>query len=216
MTIRLIVADDHDLVRSGLVRILSDVPGISVVAEAANGEDALKLARLHEPDVILMDVLMPGMGGIEATKRISNQMPRVKIVALSAMEENPFPVRLVQAGALGYITKGAELSEMVTAIKHAAQGKRFLSPAIAQQLALHSIDGENANSPFEQLSERELQICMMVINCEKVQDISDKLCLSPKTVNSYRYRIFEKLNINGDVELTRLAIRHGLIDSNDI
>lgn len=216
MAIRVLVADDHDLVRSGLVRILNDVAGIEVVAEAATGEDAIKLARELDPDVILMDVLMPGMGGLEATRRLSTQMPRVRVVALSAMEENPFPSRLLQAGALGYITKGAELSEMVTAIKHAAQGKRYLSPTIAQQMALHSIDGENTASPFEQLSERELQICIMVINCEKVQDISDKLCLSPKTVNSYRYRIFDKLNITGDVELTRLAIRHGLIDNNDI
>lgn len=215
MAIRVIVADDHDLVRVGIARMLADVDGIDVVAEAASGEQALELAREHQPHVILMDVRMPGIGGIEATRKLSYQQPDVKVVAVTAIDDNPFPARLLQAGALGYITKGAELSEMVTAIKHAVAGKRYLAPLIAQQMALDSLSGDNG-SPFEQLSERELQICLMVINCEKVQTISDKLCLSPKTVNSYRYRIFEKLDINGDVELTRLAIRHGLIDNQDI
>lgn len=215
MTIRVVVADDHDLVRVGIARMLADVQGIEVVAEASSGEEALQLARTLKPDVILMDVIMPGIGGLEATRKLLHQTPESRVVAVSALDEGLFPMRLLKAGALGYITKGAGLSEMVTAIKHAVAGKRYLSPAIAQQMALHPVDPEKA-SPFEALSEREMQICMMIINCEKVQDISDKLCLSPKTVNSYRYRIFEKLGINGDVELTRLAIRHGILDPQEI
>lgn len=215
MTIRVVVVDDHDLVRVGIVRILTGVQGIEIVAEACCGEDALLIAKTLQPDVILMDLKMPGIGGLEATRKLAYQVPHTKVVVVTALEENPFPARLLQAGALGYISKGAELSEMVTAIKHAVAGKRYISPIIAQQMALNSVDPEST-TPFEQLSERELQICLMIINCEKVQDISDKLCLSPKTVNSYRYRIFEKLGINGDVELTRLAIRHGLLDFDDI
>ncbi len=215
MTIRVVVADDHDLVRVGIARMLADVQGIDVVAEASSGEEALAFARTLEPDVILMDVKMPGIGGLEATRKMMQQFPNTKVVAVSALDEGPFPARLLKAGALGYITKGAELSEMVTAIKHAVAGKRYLSPAVAQQMALSAVDPDSA-TPFDQLSERELQICMMVINCEKVQDISDKLFLSSKTVNSYRYRIFEKLEINGDVELTRLAIRHGMIDPQEV
>ena len=215
MATRVVVADDHDLVRVGLVRMLEDIPEIEVIGEASSGEEAIQHARTLQPDVIVMDVKMPGIGGIEATRKISTQYPNTKVVAVSALNDAPFPQRLLKAGAMAYLTKGAEIGEMVTAIKQAARGKQYLSPQIAQQMALSSINPDHDN-PFDQLSERELQICMMVINCEKVQDISDKLCLSSKTVNSYRYRIFEKLEITGDVELTRLAIRHGLIEHEDV
>jgi DNA-binding NarL/FixJ family response regulator len=212
---RVVVADDHDLVRVGLVRMLEDISEIDVIGEAASGEEAIQHARNLQPDVIVMDVKMPGIGGIEATRKIATQYPHTKVVAVSALDDAPFPQRLLKAGAMAYLTKGAEINEMVTAIKQAVRGKQYLSPQIAQQMALSSVNPDHDN-PFDQLSERELQICMMVINCEKVQDISDKLCLSSKTVNSYRYRIFEKLDITGDVELTRLAILHGLIEHEDV
>ncbi|CAA0091771.1 Response regulator GacA [BD1-7 clade bacterium] len=214
MTIKVVVADDHDLVRVGIARMLEDVPGIEVVGEAGTGEEAIQYAKQLDPDVVLMDIKMPGIGGIEATKKLTQRLPGVAVVALTALDDNPFPNKLLKAGALGYVTKGAEMYEMVTAIKHAAAGKRYLSPNIAQQMALSAYDSES--SPFEQLSDRELQITMMVINCEKVQEISDKLCLSTKTVNSYRYRIFDKLGVQSDVELTRLAIRHGMLDPQEV
>lgn len=210
MSIRVVVADDHDLVRLGITRMLEDVQGIEVVGEASTGEQAIQYARSLKPDVVLMDVKMPGIGGLEATRKLNQSCPDVKVVAVSALGDGPFPAKLLKAGAVGYLTKGAELYEMVTAIKHAVVGKRYLSPEVAQQMALNSLDPDS--SPFDQLSERELQICLMVVNGEKVPSISDKLCVSPKTVNSYRYRIFEKLNIDGDVDLTRLAIRYGMLD----
>ncbi len=214
MTISVIVADDHDLVRLGIIRMLEDIEGVQVVGEANTGEKAIAYVKQLKPDVVLMDVKMPGIGGLEATRKLRQQVPTTAIVAVSALTDNLFPAKLLKAGALGYVTKDAELYEMVTAIKHAALGKRYLSPSVAQQIAFSSLDPET--SPFAQLSERELQVAMMVINCEKVQQISDKLCLSSKTVNSYRYRIFEKLNIDSDVQLTRLAIRHGMLDLQDI
>ena len=119
---------------------------------------------------------------------------------------------LLQAGAAGYLTKGAGLGEMVQAIRLVFAGQRYISPQIAQQLALKSFEPQNA-SPFDSLSEREIQIALMIVGCQKVQIISDKLCLSPKTVNTYRYRIFEKLSISSDVELTLLAVRHGMVDA---
>ena len=210
MTIRVVVADDHDLVRVGITRMLQDVQGIDVVAEASTGEEALQYARSLKPDVVLMDVKMPGIGGLEATRKLHQSCPDVKVVAVTALNDGPFPSKLLKAGAVGYLTKGAELFEMITAIKHAVAGKRYLAPEIAQKMALNSLDPDD--SPFDQLSERELQICLMVVNGEKVSSISEKLCVTPKTVNSYRYRIFEKLNIDGDVDLTRLAIRHGILD----
>ncbi|WP_207905780.1 UvrY/SirA/GacA family response regulator transcription factor [Aestuariirhabdus litorea] len=214
--IKVLVADDHDLVRTGITRMLADVEGILVVGEVNNGEAAVDLVRRVDVDVVLMDVKMPGIGGLEATRKIVRSNPDVKVIAVTVCEDEPFPSRLLKAGASGYVTKGAGLDDMVNAIRMAASGKRYVSADIAQQMALKPFQDEEASSPFDQLSEREIQIAMMIVNCHKVQVISDKLCLSPKTVNSYRYRIFDKLEISSDVELTLLAVRHGMVDSESI
>jgi len=205
------VVDDHDLVRTGITRMLADIDGLQVVGEADSGESALKQARELKPDVVLMDVKMPGIGGLEATRKLLRSHPDTKVVAVTVCEEDPFPTRLMQAGAAGYLTKGAGLDEMVQAIRLAFAGQRYISPQIAQQLALKSFQPQG--SPFDALSEREIQIALMIVGCQKVQIISDKLCLSPKTVNTYRYRIFEKLSVTSDVELTLLAVRHGMVDA---
>ncbi len=210
--IKVFIVDDHDLVRTGISRMLSDIAGIKVSGEANSGEDALKSVRDLEPDVVLMDAKMPGIGGLEATRKILRQHPDMKVIAVTACGEEPFPSRFLQAGASGYLTKGAPLDEMVKAIRLVHSGQRYIAPDVAQELALKPFRNEAETSPFEQLSEREMQIAIMIVNCQKVQEISDKLFLSPKTVNSYRYRIFEKLAIKSDVELTLLAVRHGMLD----
>ncbi len=209
--ISVLVVDDHDLVRSGISRLLADAKGVEVTGEAASGEEAIQFVNEHVPDVILMDIQMPGIGGLEATRKIIRQHPDVSVIAVSACDDNPFAQRLLQAGASGYITKGADSGEMVSAIVKVHSGQKYISQDIAQRMALKPYQADQDN-PFDQLSEREMQIALMIVNCHKVSDIGDKLFLSPKTVNSYRYRLFEKLGINGDVELTRLAIRNGLID----
>ncbi|GLR37945.1 response regulator GacA [Pseudomonas plecoglossicida] len=191
--------------------MLADIDGLQVVGEADSGESALKQARELKPDVVLMDVKMPGIGGLEATRKLLRSHPDIKVVAVTVCEEDPFPTRLMQAGAAGYLTKGAGLDEMVQAIRLAFAGQRYISPQIAQQMALKSFQPQG--SPFDALSEREIQIALMIVGCQKVQIISDKLCLSPKTVNTYRYRIFEKLSVTSDVELTLLAVRHGMVDA---
>ncbi len=213
--ITVVLVDDHDLVRMGIRRLLEDVADIRIIGEAASGEEAINLVRKLSPNVVLMDVKMPGIGGLEATRRIHASQPGVSLIAVTACGEDPFPSRLMKAGAAGYLTKGAGVDEMVKAIRAVAKGDRYLSPAIAQRMALSAFSGENKESPLDSLSEREMQIAMMIVNCHKVQAISDKLCLSPKTVNTYRYRIFEKLHISSDVELTHLALRHGLIENDD-
>lgn len=211
--IKVLVVDDHDLVRTGITRMLADIEGLQVVGQADCGEDCLKLARELKPDVVLMDVKMPGIGGLEATRKLLRSQPDIKVVVVTVCEEDPFPTRLMQAGAAGYMTKGAGLEEMVQAIRQVFAGQRYISPQIAQQLALKSFQPQQHDSPFDSLSEREIQIALMIANCHKVQSISDKLCLSPKTVNTYRYRIFEKLSITSDVELALLAVRHGMVDA---
>ncbi|HEV2523515.1 MAG TPA: UvrY/SirA/GacA family response regulator transcription factor, partial [Gammaproteobacteria bacterium] len=185
--INVLVVDDHDLVRSGIVRLLSDISGITVVGEASNGEEAVKIAREKRPHVVLMDIRMPGIGGLEATRKIVHHNPEIKVIALTIYENEPFPTKLLQAGASGYLTKGALIDEMVLAIRTVYAGNRYLGPEIAQQMALKSV-AENELSPFEQLSERELQVMIMITAGQNVQMIAEKLCVTPKTINSYRYR----------------------------
>ena len=210
--IRVLLVDDHELVRIGIHRLLQDVTGIKVVGAVSNGEDALKLVKDVNVDVVLMDVQMPGIGGLEATRKLVRHDSEIKVLALTVCDDEPYPSRLLQAGAVGYITKGCDPEEMIRAIRLVHSGQRYISTEIAQQLALKRYT-KPEESPIDSLSERELQIMLMITSGQKVQDISEKLCLSSKTVNSYRYRIFEKLSIHNDVELTLLAIRLGLVEA---
>jgi two-component system invasion response regulator UvrY len=210
--IKILLVDDHELVRSGVSRILNEVKGFKVIDECETGEEAIKICRQIEPDVILMDMDMPGMGGLEATKKILRFTPEAKVIMLTAHTEDPFPTKVMQIGAAGYLTKGTPPNEMVNAIRAVNSGQRYLPAEIAQQMALSQFKSTEEN-PFSELSDRELQIMLMVTRGEKVPDISEHLHLSTKTINSYRYRMFEKLGIGNDVELTHLAIRHGMINT---
>ncbi|UBB14332.1 UvrY/SirA/GacA family response regulator transcription factor [Pantoea eucrina] len=211
--ISLLLVDDHALVRAGIRRILEDIKGLVIAGEAACGEDAVKWCRQHTVNVVLMDMNMPGIGGLEATRKIVRYNPDIRIIMLTIHTENPLPARVMQAGASGYLSKGAAPQEVVSAIRAVHAGQRYIASDIAQQMALSQIEPQKAESPFSCLSERELQIMLMITRGQKVTEISEQLNLSPKTVNSYRYRMFSKLNISGDVELTHLAIRHGLFNA---
>ncbi len=218
--IRVLVVDDHELVRSGITRMLADNPDIDVIGQASSGEEAIDCVRENRPDIVLMDIRMPGIGGLEATRRILRIDDSIRVIVVTACADDPYPARVMQSGATAYVTKGADIQEMVRAIRKAHSGQRYISPEIAQKMALKQLGGERDEdgelSLFESLSEREMQIAMMVVDCQKVQDISYKLCLSPKTVNSYRYRIFEKLEISSDVELALMAVRLGLLDADKV
>jgi len=207
-----LIVDDHELIRSGISRLLADNNKITVVGEAESGEEGVAKARELRPDVVLMDANMPGIGGLEATRRLIRFDPDIKVIAVTVHGDEPYPTRFMQAGAAGYVTKGADINEMVVAIRQVASGKRYLAPDIAQQMALKALNPDEG-SPFDGLSEREMQVMFMITKGQKVQDISEQLFLSPKTVNSYRYRLFEKLNIENDVELTHMAIRYGVIET---
>lgn len=208
----ILIADDHDLVRVGLRHMLADIEGFSVVGEAASGEEALEKAGELKPDVVLMDVRMPGMGGIEATSRMERRSPSTRVIALTACADDPFPDLLLEAGARGFLTKDSGLDELVTAIREVRGGNHYVCRRIAQELALKPLRKRTTagHSPFDELSEREMQVALMIVGCQSTQDIADQLNVSPKTVNTYRYRMFEKLGIDSDVALTLLALRHKL------
>lgn len=208
--IKVLLVDDHELVRTGIRRILEEAGNIEVVGEAADGDAALKAARKAMPDVVLMDVNMPGMGGIEATRRIVRLLPDVKVIALTVLDDDPFPARLNEAGAVGYLTKGSPAKEMIEAVRTVHRGLPYVASSVARKHMLADWRGL-ASTPFEDLSSREMQVAMMILDGQRTQEISDALSLSPKTVSTYRQRIYEKLQVKTDVDLTRLAYRHNLI-----
>jgi two-component system invasion response regulator UvrY len=210
---RVLIVDDHELVRTGIERVLADTEGIEVVGQACDGEKAITMARDLAPDIVLMDVKMPGIGGVEATRKITRSNPDVYVIGLTASGDNTFVQRLLQAGARGYLTKGTSFDEVVRAIRLVASGQYYVDPTLASGLLVR--DPQNSNNPFDQLSDREMQVTLMIVNCQKVQEIADSLFVSPRTVNTYRYRIFEKLGVRNDVELTHLAMRHKLVDVTD-
>lgn len=210
--INILLVDDHELVRAGLKRLLKDVRSMKVVAEAESGEEALGLVQERDDiDVVLMDIGMPGIGGMEATRRIVRCRPMVKVIVVTIHAEEPLPSKLLEAGASGYLTKGSDFEEIIYAIKRVTKGKRYIGNEVAQHIAFSKLPGTE-HSPIQELSDREIQVLMMIIRGQSTQDISDNLCLSPKTVSTYRSRLYEKLGVENDVELTLLATRFGLAE----
>ncbi|NWN84084.1 MAG: response regulator [Halomonas sp.] len=208
--IKVLIADDHHLIRTSLAHLLNAEKDLRVIGEASSGEEAIAETRRLRPDIVLMDIRMPGIGGLEATRKITQTLPDARVLVLTAWLEDSFAQRLLDAGAWGLVSKGSRHDEMIVAIHEVFQGHRYVSPDVAQRLILSRID--SPENPFEELSSREMQVAMMIINCQKVATIAERLFLSPKTVNTYRYRIFEKLGVSSDVELTHLGLRHGLVE----
>lgn len=209
--INVVIVDDHALVRLGMKRLLEEVRDIKVIGEAESGEEAIDLVKETKPDVVLMDVKMPGIGGLVATRQLRLVNSDLKIIVVTVCREGSFPDCLICAGAAGYITKDTNAEELITAIRKVVAGKNYITLEIAQSMALRQVSNA-AKSPFSQLSERELQVMYMVTQGKKVNTIAKDLCLSPKTVNTYRYRLFEKLCVDNDVKLTHLAIRYSMLD----
>lgn len=207
----IMIVEDHGLFRTGLKSMLEKEGFVGEIIEAESGEKALELCHNSSFPIhlVLMDIRMPGIGGLEATLRLQRMSSEIKVLVVTVCDDALFPTKLLQAGANGYVTKDVSYKELLRAIKVILSGQRYISHEIARQLAIKHLSNQD-ESPFDKLSERELQVALMVSKGIKVNEISDKLCLSPKTVNSYRYRIFSKLGISGDVELTHLAIKFHL------
>ncbi len=207
--IKLVLVEDHELFRTGIANILAPIAEIDVVAETSTGEEAIRLARQLEPDVILMDVGLPGLSGLESTERILKTQPNIKVIVLTAHAEPPLPARLLDVGASGYITKGASAAELLSAIRAVHRGERYIGSEIAQKLALSLLPG-TPSSPFQELTSREMEITMMLIKGRNANDIGNLLKLSPKTVATHKYRIYDKVGVRNEVDLLHLALRHGV------
>ncbi len=209
--IKVLLTDDHALVRTGIKRLLEDSQIITIVGEADSGEACIKMVQNLEPDVILMDVNMPGIGGVEACRRILQRDPQQKIIVLTIHTEQTFPKRLLEIGARGYLTKECDPAEMINAVRQVHQGGSYIEPRIAQQLALSLLPG-NGDNPVDRLSRREFQVMLMISQGMSNTQISERLCLSPKTVSTYRSRLLEKLGANNEVDLVRIAVEQGMVD----
>jgi len=213
---RVLIVDDHDLVRFGFKSLLSGQPGIEVLDTLDSGEAAINWCRDNNGavDVILMDVNMPGIGGVEATHRISSSWPDIGIIIVTVHNEGPLPKQLLNGGARGYLSKGNGVDEMIAAITDVHQGKHYIAKDIAQKLALSVLPGET--NPMDGLSMRELQVLMLIAQGSRTQKISDMLNLSPKTISTYRKRLFDKLEVSSDIEMLHLALKHGVLDESNL
>jgi len=210
MTIRVYLVDDHALVRTGMKMILSSETDIEVVGEAETGEDALPAIRQLQPDVVLCDLHLPGVSGMEVTERIVRGHRSTRVVIVSVLEDGPLPKRLLEAGAAGYIGKGCDAQELLRAVRDVAAGRRYLGTSIAENLALSTVEGNG--SPCDNLSPRELEVALLLTQGLRQEDIARRLSLSAKTVNTHKARLFEKMGIHDNIALARMASQYGLVD----
>ena len=215
MSIKVFIVDDHALVRTGFRLILSAEADIEVVGEAESAELALPLIRKFKPDVVLCDLHLPGLSGLELTERVVRADYGSKVIAVSVLEEGPMPRRLLEAGALGYVGKACDAEELLHAVRQVAKGKRYLANTIAQGMALAQLQGETV-SPFDTLTPRELEVALLLNQGMRQETIAKRLSLSPKTVNTHKSRLFEKLGVHDTVALARLASQYGLVDTAQI
>ena len=208
--IGVVVCDTHRLSRNGLIRILTEEEGIELLGECDRGEDAVRLVREHRADVLIIDMEVPDIGGLEVARRLrrGNELPRVILIGTHA--EGPIPARALESGAACYLTRGCEPAEVVTAVHRAAEGRRYVDAEVAQSMVIDKLNP--ASSAISTLTARELTVLVMVSNGFDRRTISERLCLSPKTVSTYRTRIMRKLGTSNDVELTHLSYRHGLLE----
>lgn len=210
MTIRVFIVDDHALVRTGMRMILSAETDIEVVGDVDTGEQALPLIRKLKPDVVLCDLHLPGVSGLEVTERVVKMDQGPRVIIVSVLEDGPMPKRLLEAGASGYVGKGGDAGELVRAVRDVSRGKRYLASSVAQNLALAGING--GGSPFDELSPRELEVALLLVQGLRQEDIAKRLCLSAKTVNTHKTRLFEKLGIHDNIALARMVSQYGLTD----
>ncbi|AXI84298.1 response regulator transcription factor [Xylella taiwanensis] len=208
MTIKIFLIDDHALVRAGMKMILSNELDLEVIGEAETGEVALPQIRKLRPNIVLCDMHLPGVSGLEITERLVKGDYGSRVIIVSVLEDGPLPKRLLEVGAFGYVGKGSDANELLCAIRDVALGKRYLGNSIAQNLVLSSLEG--GCSPFDMLSPRELEVALLLTQGLRQEDIAKRLCLSAKTINTHKARLFAKVGVRDTIALARLAMQYGL------
>jgi len=209
--IRILIADDHAIVREGLKQILTEIPNIKVADEACNGQETFEKVWKNEYDVVVLDVSMPGRSGLEVLKQIKGVRPKLPVLILSMHPEGQYAVRALRAGAAGYLTKESAPDELITAIRKVSEGGKYVTLSLAEKMAF-DLEAGAYHPPHETLSDREYQVLCMIASGKTVKGIAEELCLSSKTISTYRSRIMEKMKMKNNAELTYYAIKHELVD----
>ncbi len=209
--IKILIVDDHAIVREGLKQILAETPNIDVADEACNGREAFEKVWANEYDVVVLDISMPGASGLEVLKQLKGVRPKLPVLILSIHPEGQYAVRALRAGASGYLTKESAPDELIEAVRKVSRGGKYISGALAERLAF-DLEAGAYKSLHESLSDREYQVLCMIASGKRVKDVGEELCLSVKTISTYRFRILEKMKMKNNAELTYYAIKHELVE----
>ncbi|MFZ0132216.1 MAG: response regulator transcription factor [Desulfobacterales bacterium] len=209
--LRIVMADDHPIVRAGLKQIMAEASDLVVAAEAGNGRELLNLVRQEPYDVILLDISMPGMDGLDVLKQLKSELPAIPVIILTVHPEAQYALRVLKAGASGYLTKESVPSELIRAIRKVHRGGRYITPSLAEKIAF-ALGGETDKMPHETLSDREFQVLSQIASGRTVTQIAEELALSVKTISTYRTRILEKMQMKTNAELTHYAIQNKLVE----
>jgi len=209
--IKILIADDHPVVRQGLKQILSEEPDMEVLGEAQNSQEVLELVRKEDWDIVILDITMPGRGGLDVLKELKHERPKLAVLILSVHPEDQYAVRALKAHASGYMTKDSAPEELVKAIRKILGGGKYISPTLAERLAF-DLESGTEKPLHETLSDREFQVMLMIASGKKVSEIAKEMLLSVKTIDTYRARILEKMRMKTNAELTHYAIKHQLVD----
>lgn len=211
MIIRILIADDHPMFREGLRRILAGCPDINVADEASNGQEVFEKVWNNEYDMVLLDIAMPGIPGLEVLKRLKNEKPKLPVLVLSMYPEEQYAVRVIKAGASGYLTKESASEELISAIRRISEGRKYITSSIAERLA-DNVEHTAENPLHDTLSDREFEVYRMIVAGKTTTQMAEELFLSVKTISTYRYRILEKMQMKTNAELIHYAIKHNMFD----
>lgn len=209
--LKILIADDHAIVRQGLKQILADIPDLAVVDEASSGNEVLSKVRTNAYDVLILDISMPGLSGLDVLKQLKSEKPDINVLMLSMHPEEQYAIRALKAGAAGYLTKESAPEELIAAIKKVSIGRKYVTASLAEKLAF-DLEERSERPSHEYLSDREFQVLCLIASGKTVKEIAEVMFLSIKTISTYRSRILEKMNMKTSAELTHYAIKNGLID----
>ena len=208
--IKILIADDHPIVRAGFKQVISDMPDMLVADEAGNGQEVLQLIGKKDYDLVLLDISMPGRSGLEILKDLKSEKPKLPVLILSIYPEEQYAIRALRAGASGYMTKASAPNELILAIRKISEGGKYISASLAEKLAYY-LDGDATKPPHETLSDREYQVMLMIASGKTVTEIANELCLSVKTISTYRTHIREKMKMKNNAEITLYAVQNKLV-----